>query len=433
MAPSKVSVNKLKKEMKAFLQAPPPHIPAVSVNERNMLEWHYLIEGPPDSPYAGGWYIGKLRFPPEYPHKPPSILMLTPNGRFETNTRLCLSMSDFHPESWSPLWTVASVLTGLLSFMLEDTSTTGSIQTTEAEKQEFARRSLEWNLRNAQFRAMFPELQQVADQRGGSTSAGGGSTAADAAQPTEPSACDSEGEANGAAAQELDPDDAAALTAANQELVDGDPEGAVSRLDRRLKRHKQAPPLELVLAKAEATARIGDLQAASQLLSTWTDGSASPAAAAQGKAAAGAAAPEGQRPPPAAELARRQELLNRWQRAAACKDEGNERYRKQDYKGAVQAYKRCLDVEPDCAAVNCNMAAGLSQLGQHDAAVKFAEHALKINRSYAKAQRRLADSLAAAGRNGEAAAAYLELVKVFPGDATIKQALQKSQQAQKGT
>lgn len=42
-------------------------------------------------------YWGRLRFPKDYPFRPPSILMVTPNGRFETNTRLCLSMS------WSPV------------------------------------------------------------------------------------------------------------------------------------------------------------------------------------------------------------------------------------------------------------------------------------------------------------------------------------------
>ena len=36
----------------------------------------------------------------DYPFKPPSLLMVTPNGRFETGQRLCLSMSDFHPETW---------------------------------------------------------------------------------------------------------------------------------------------------------------------------------------------------------------------------------------------------------------------------------------------------------------------------------------------
>jgi hypothetical protein len=76
--------------MRDFLAAPPPFIPSVFVNERNILgesaihathyhacaqkqqlrraplrcaEWHFLIQGPPDTPYAGGYYIGKIRFP----------------------------------------------------------------------------------------------------------------------------------------------------------------------------------------------------------------------------------------------------------------------------------------------------------------------------------------------------------------------------------
>ena len=52
---------RLQKELKAYFENPPPYIPLVHVNEKNILEWHFLIEGPPDSPYAGGWYIGKER------------------------------------------------------------------------------------------------------------------------------------------------------------------------------------------------------------------------------------------------------------------------------------------------------------------------------------------------------------------------------------
>ena len=40
-----------------------------------------------------------------------------PSGRFETNTRICLSMSDFHAEMWNPGWNVETILIGLLSFM----------------------------------------------------------------------------------------------------------------------------------------------------------------------------------------------------------------------------------------------------------------------------------------------------------------------------
>ena len=39
-------------------------------------------------------------------------------GRFQPDTRLCLSMSDFHPSTWNPSWSVATILTGLLSFMV---------------------------------------------------------------------------------------------------------------------------------------------------------------------------------------------------------------------------------------------------------------------------------------------------------------------------
>lgn len=90
-----------------------------SVNILNFFR-HYVIAGPEDTPYEGGYYHGKLIFPREYPFKPPSIYMITPNGRFETNKRLCLSISDYHPESWNPAWNVGSILTGLLSFLVSN-------------------------------------------------------------------------------------------------------------------------------------------------------------------------------------------------------------------------------------------------------------------------------------------------------------------------
>lgn len=79
---------------------------------------HYVVIGPENTPYEGGYYHGKLIFPSEFPFKPPSIYMLTPNGRFKTNKKLCLSISDFHPDTWNPAWSVSTILTGLLSFMV---------------------------------------------------------------------------------------------------------------------------------------------------------------------------------------------------------------------------------------------------------------------------------------------------------------------------
>ncbi|CAK0780972.1 Ubiquitin-conjugating enzyme E2 34 [Coccomyxa viridis] len=161
---SKACINRLQKEYRALLKEPVPNIKA-HPSPSNILEWHYAIEGSSDTEYEGGVYHGKVVFSPQYPYKPPSILMLTPSGRFAIQQKLCLSISDFHPESWNPMWSVGTILTGLLSFMNEAAHTTGSISSTKAEKRRFAKMSLEYNLRNPMFRKLFPEYQEEFHRR----------------------------------------------------------------------------------------------------------------------------------------------------------------------------------------------------------------------------------------------------------------------------
>ncbi|KXN81245.1 Ubiquitin-conjugating enzyme E2 6 [Leucoagaricus sp. SymC.cos] len=136
---------------------PPPFIWAVP-DEKNVLTSTFLLQrGPPDSPYAGGEYHGQLMFPSEYPFKPPGIKMITPSGRFQPDKKICFSMSDFHPGTWNPAWSVATILTGLLSFMLSDEMTTGSLNSSDDVKRAYAARSHEWNLTLPRFRDAFPE------------------------------------------------------------------------------------------------------------------------------------------------------------------------------------------------------------------------------------------------------------------------------------
>ena len=71
--------------------------------------------------------------------------MHTPSGRFQPSTRLCLSISDFHPKSFNPAWEVSTILIGLLSFMTGDEMTTGSISATENERKYLARQTRWWN------------------------------------------------------------------------------------------------------------------------------------------------------------------------------------------------------------------------------------------------------------------------------------------------
>ncbi|KAJ9594876.1 hypothetical protein L9F63_013837, partial [Diploptera punctata] len=148
---------RLKQDYLRLKKDPVPYVVAEPLPS-NILEWHYVVTGPEGTPYEGGLYHGKLVFPREFPFKPPSIYMITPNGRFKTNTRLCLSISDFHPDTWNPAWSVSTILTGLLSFMIEKSPTLGSIESSEYDKRQLARQSLQFNLHDKVFCELFPDL-----------------------------------------------------------------------------------------------------------------------------------------------------------------------------------------------------------------------------------------------------------------------------------
>lgn len=152
------AIPRLQQDYLNLKKDPVPYIRAAEPNPSDMLEWHYVIQGPEDSPYYGGYYHGILIFTQQYPFKPPSIFMYTPNGRFETRRRLCLSISDYHPEEWNPAWGVSSILTGLLSFMLEKSKALGTIETSHHQRVKFAKQSLEFNLKDAMFCSLFPDV-----------------------------------------------------------------------------------------------------------------------------------------------------------------------------------------------------------------------------------------------------------------------------------
>ncbi|KAI1388104.1 ubiquitin-conjugating enzyme [Hypoxylon trugodes] len=141
---SKQASKRLAREYKSISENPPPYINA-HPSDSNILEWHYIITGPEDTPYHNGQYWGTLIFPPNYPFAPPAIRMHTPSGRFQPSTRLCLSISDFHPKTFNPAWEVSTILIGLLSFMTSEEMTTGSVSATAHERRILAARSRWWN------------------------------------------------------------------------------------------------------------------------------------------------------------------------------------------------------------------------------------------------------------------------------------------------
>lgn len=63
------------------------------------------------------------------------------------------------------MWSVSTILTGLYSFMVENGTTLGSIETTTSQKRKFARQSLDFNVRDTNFCKLFPEYVELQKER----------------------------------------------------------------------------------------------------------------------------------------------------------------------------------------------------------------------------------------------------------------------------
>ena len=62
------------------------------------------------------------------------------------------------------MWSVSTIITGLISFMVETAPTLGSIDTTTYQKKKLATKSLEYNVSNKTFCKLFPDLVQLQEE-----------------------------------------------------------------------------------------------------------------------------------------------------------------------------------------------------------------------------------------------------------------------------
>ncbi|XP_031561462.1 ubiquitin-conjugating enzyme E2 J1-like [Actinia tenebrosa] len=137
------AVKRLMREAKELHQA--TELYYAQPLEDNLFEWHFTVRGPPDTEFAGGRYHGRITLPPEYPMKPPSIMLLTPNGRFEIGKKICLSMSAHHPETWQPSWSIRTVLMAIIGFMpSKGAGAIGALDYSPKERSALAKKSAEW-------------------------------------------------------------------------------------------------------------------------------------------------------------------------------------------------------------------------------------------------------------------------------------------------
>jgi len=99
--------------------------------------------------------------PVNYPLAPPSITLLTPNGRWEVGKKICLSNTSYHPDLWQPAWGIRTMMEALRShFPVPGDGAIGSVDWPSDFRRKLAKESLDFisapfNQRN---RDLLPEL-----------------------------------------------------------------------------------------------------------------------------------------------------------------------------------------------------------------------------------------------------------------------------------
>ena len=108
------TIKRLSKDIINFTKSDIKHF-KIYPNENNILEIYFLMYGMKDSVYENGEYIGKIVHNTEYPFKAPDYYILTPNGRFDINKKICLTNSSYHQSDWVASWNLVLILEGLFS------------------------------------------------------------------------------------------------------------------------------------------------------------------------------------------------------------------------------------------------------------------------------------------------------------------------------
>lgn len=114
--------------------------------EDNLFEWHFTLRGPRDTVFEKGLYHGKLTLPSEYPFKAPHVIFLTPNGRWSVDTKVCVTFTGFHEESWQPAWGIRTALLGIQALMTskEDEAGYGAASMNDEGRKLLAEKSWTW-------------------------------------------------------------------------------------------------------------------------------------------------------------------------------------------------------------------------------------------------------------------------------------------------
>ena len=118
----------------------------------NIRHWTGYIDGPQESPYAGGRFHLTIDFPSDYPFKPPKVRLITPiyHPNISTKGEICL---DILHSQWSPALSVRALLISICSLLtdphLEHGLNQEALKCYQTDRNQFEQTASEWTRQHA--------------------------------------------------------------------------------------------------------------------------------------------------------------------------------------------------------------------------------------------------------------------------------------------
>jgi ubiquitin-conjugating enzyme E2 D/E len=141
------SIKRIVRELQDLNRDPIENCQAGPIDDTNLYHWSAVIQGPADSPYAGGTFRLKIEFPPEYPFRPPRIHFTTPvyHPNINESGSICL---DILKDNWSPALNIGQVLLSISSLLTDpnpdDPLMPEIARMFKKDRDEFNRRAYQW-------------------------------------------------------------------------------------------------------------------------------------------------------------------------------------------------------------------------------------------------------------------------------------------------
>ena len=111
-----ITKSRLTKERKDNIKGDPSFY--IQPLKDDLFEWHFTLRGPKDTSYHKGLYHGYFQIPKDYPLAPPNIYFLNKSGRYQINKKICLNITSYHKEEWTPAWTLRTMMQALTAYFI---------------------------------------------------------------------------------------------------------------------------------------------------------------------------------------------------------------------------------------------------------------------------------------------------------------------------